>query len=75
MNPDSFEAIKAAVRSGKTVWWHGPGYRVVFDGEWYIKCDWNDHVMSLFWRDGVRSDYKPADFRVAETEVATEATP
>lgn len=66
-----FEQIKAAVRAGRAVYWKNRTYHVaVFTTRhaeyWRVVCDSTRDCASLFYADGIRSDYRPADFFTVE---------
>lgn len=64
----SIADVADAVRDGHTVYWRHTGYYVnrwespTFGERFDVVCDHNDHTVGLFHRDGVTSDYDPADF-------------
>lgn len=66
----TLEEIKSAVRSGRKVCWHNPGYEVrryLFrDGteNWVVFCLWNNHSIGLTWRDGTTMNGKEQDFHL-----------
>jgi predicted HNH restriction endonuclease len=64
----SLEEIKAAVCSGRRVFWVNENYEVVFDaiGQWFIKCHINGHYIGLTWDDEVTLNGKPEEFYCAE---------
>ena len=59
----TLEQIKAAVESGKTVYWKNDAYRVVKDrlGQWLLMCS-NGSATGLTWQDGVTLNGSPEDF-------------
>lgn len=63
--------IQEAVKAGRKVHWKNAGYVVGVDmlGQWYIAWQpWskNPNYVSMFWTDGVTSDYSPEDFYSVE---------
>ena len=60
----TLEQIKAAVESGKRVFWQHNGYEVVKGslGQWLIKCHYNGNYIGLTWGDGVTMNGKPDEF-------------
>lgn len=67
---NTLEEAKQAVRDGHTVIYKGsPAYVLrhnVADNQWYIVYLFNDSCASLYYRDGVRTDYKGSDFSIKE---------
>lgn len=59
--------IKAAVESGKRVFWGNRAYEVIKDnvGQWLIVCKLNDHCIGLTHDDGVTMNELEADFFIA----------
>lgn len=68
------DQIKKAVDEGKTVHWMNAGYRVIKDGngKHIIKCDLNNHIIGLTWRDGVTLNGDEEDFYEAEDQINQE---
>jgi hypothetical protein len=65
----NLEQIKAAVDSGKKVYWSNKGYQVVKDkaGDYVIKAS-NGHMIGLTWADGETLNGKEKDFFVGESK-------
>ena len=62
----TLDQIKAAVRSGRTVYYQNRSYKVTENnGQWYIHCPTTGHRIGLTHRDGVTLNGKPGDFFVA----------
>jgi hypothetical protein len=70
----TLEEIKCAVRSGKTVHWASPSYKVVLTimrdstEQWLV--GWNvggrgENYIGLTWRDNVTMNGKPEEFFIA----------
>ena len=60
----TLEEIKSAVESGQKVFWKNTGYEVIKDriGQWFIKCNFNNHLIGLTHADKVTMNGKPEDF-------------
>jgi hypothetical protein len=63
--------IKAAVGSGKKVYWSNPLYVVEHDtscgcDQWLIHCSATDIYIGLTWRDGVTLNGRPEQFYVED---------
>ena len=59
----NLEQIKQAVESGKTVYWHHDGYKVIKDdaGQWLIAHE-GGSCIGLTWKDGYTLNGKESDF-------------
>ncbi len=62
------DQIKAAVDSGKKVYWSHKGYEVVMDriGQYLIVCKQNKHCIGLTWQDGVTLNGNGSQFFIGE---------
>ena len=60
----NLEEIKNAVDRGLSVCWSNENYDVLKNdkGWYYIKCNRNNHITGLTWRDGVTMNEKECDF-------------
>lgn len=60
--------IKAAVDSGKKVYWSHKGYEVIKDriGQYLIVCLQNKHCIGLTWQDGVTLNGNGSQFFIGE---------
>ena len=60
----NLEEIKRAVDSGLSVCWSHEGYDVLKNdkGWYYVKCNGNNHIIGLTWRDGVTMNGEECDF-------------
>lgn len=56
--------IKAAIESGKRVFWSNRAYEVIKDnvGQWLIICHLNDHCIGLTWLDGTTMNGNENEF-------------
>jgi hypothetical protein len=59
--------IKTAIAEGKTVNWKNASYVVIKDnlGQYFIRCDINQHHIGLTWLDGETLNGKEEDFFIA----------
>jgi hypothetical protein len=60
----NLKEIKRAVDSGLSVCWSHDSYDVLKNSEgwYYVKCNRNNHINGLTWRDGVTMNGKECDF-------------
>jgi hypothetical protein len=56
--------IKQAIENGDSVCWSHEGYDVLKNGNgwYYVKCNRNNHINGLTWRDGVTMNGKESEF-------------
>lgn len=69
----NFDQIKTAVQNGSIVCWKTTDYRIVSDlfGHFSIAYrPWSKspNYVSLFWADGVTTDYTPSEFFIFKQE-------
>lgn len=62
----TLEEIKAAVESGKTVYWSNRNYMIIKDnlGRWLIRCVLNGSCIALVWSDNYTLNGTPEEFFV-----------
>lgn len=64
----TLETLKAAVLAGAVVCWKQDNYVLEHDASggvaWCIVCTSNGYRSALYWADGVKTDYKAADFYI-----------
>ena len=60
----NLEEIKRAVDNGLSVCWSNTNYDVLKNnkGWYYVKCNRNNSINGLTWRDGVTMNGKECDF-------------
>lgn len=64
----NMEAVKAAVRAGRTVYWRNKGYLVTYCARLkhcVVTYKHNGSCVGLYWTDGITTSYKPEDFFTA----------
>tara|TARA_R110000796_G_scaffold20340_1_gene60665 strand:+ start:326 stop:535 length:210 start_codon:yes stop_codon:yes gene_type:complete len=56
--------IKQAIDKGDSVYWSHEAYEVLKNnnGWYYVKCNRNNYITGLTWRDGVTMNGKESDF-------------
>ena len=62
----NLDQIKFAANQGLTIFWGDSGYQVIVDslGQYFIKCKFNGHLISLSELDF--DDFKQSDFYLGE---------
>ena len=60
----TLKEIKQAIEDGNLVCWSHEGYDVLKNdkGWYYVKCNSNNHIIGLTWRDGVTMNGKESEF-------------
>ncbi len=63
----NLQQIKAAIAEGKTVCWKSTAYVVIKDnlGQYFIRCNLNQHHIGLTWLDGETLNGEEEDFFIS----------